>query len=254
MHSSNSAKLRTLRIAVLALLATAAGLAVVGLLAGPSWSPAAPGGTAAEEPPVAPVAGQVPQRLTLQEAEEVVLRYLALTTWLETTMAAEEEEKFKQAWLAEPNLKCATEYRRQALAGTATQEELPMQCATAKRNIGTGRSSAWDQMSGEAKEATARQKLLLMWDAISPEGLVTTTLAFEKAALVTRNNQATFADFASDYDHCQDRAANWAPVIAATTEGIHRLWDEALWEAVGCAGQVTEGRFLPPPNEHGEGK
>lgn len=101
-------------------------------------------------------------------------------------------------------------------------------------------------MSQEHREAEARTRFRMLWQAISPVTIIQTGYAFRQAMYLTEENSPEIKEFADEYRECQEIADSRARVLSLINEreNLALAWLSASQKMRNCT-QETNTRLFP---------
>ena len=212
-------------------------------------------------PEIDAVAGRAEHGLSEEQTEQLTLEYIALTTWAELThrQAAERAPDFIVYLTAEPSVRCAGQYRDYRMLARLGAADPPeswldyvLDCSQQDfRQENSDIPARWERMKAAERAARGSLALRRLWQAISPETLLSNTIAFNHRMKVDREEEA-FLEFAAPYDRCADPIPDAAATMAAdpAPEAAAAVWTAEAERLQSCANSVTEERWPLPDSAH----
>ena len=204
--------------------------------------------------------------LSSSQVELALIEYLALNAWAENVQQAAMKESmdFSGAMLAAPSKKCAADYRIAQLQPQPEADPSESPAGAAVAAIGeTGqltlcvqqemerapkRGNSWDNMPEVEREAHARARLRMMWQAISPPYQMEVRAALQHAVNLNAENNDVFSRFTEEYSECAQRAEDQAPELAKHKDGppLGNAWLDTTMAMRECAFARTQEMFPVP--------
>lgn len=213
-------------------------------------SPTAPEPTPVptDDAPIAASEDFEPHRISLEEAEEISSRHLAVTSWAETVTntAYDNPELFPAALFTAPSEDCAADFVAQYRRNPNTSIDLITRC-----HLDAYRHSdpdVWEERHQDERTGRVRIAVAYLWQSLDHRALTASMMANRYSIDINRSEDRNYRLFAQAYEPCDTIADNSVDHIASQESAtqLARAWTRTSRQLQDCSNSITQALFPSP--------